>query len=145
MNSGRAARVQWLMREARERILLLDGAWGVMIQGFGLSEADFRGTRFRDHGQDLKGNNDLLTLTRPEIIRDISRAYLEAGADIIETNTFNATAVSQSDYGLSHLVSELNEAGAMLARRIADEISTDDWPRLVAGVLGPTNRTASLS
>jgi 5-methyltetrahydrofolate--homocysteine methyltransferase len=145
MNANRPARIEWLKREARERILLLDGAWGVMIQGCELSEADFRGNRFRDHGQDLKGNNDLLTLTRPDIIRDISRAYLEAGADFIETNTFNATAVSQSDYGLSHLVGELNEAGAALARHICDELSTDDRPRFVAGVLGPTNRTASLS
>jgi 5-methyltetrahydrofolate--homocysteine methyltransferase len=141
----RAARIAWLKREARERILLLDGAWGVMIQGYGLSEADFRGKRLREHGQDVKGNNDLLTLTRPDIIRDITRAYLAAGADIIETNTFNATAVSQADYGLSHLVGELNEAGAALARQICDETSTDDRPRLVAGVLGPTNRTASLS
>jgi len=145
MSFDRAARIAWLIREARERVLLLDGAWGVMIQGYGLSEADFRGERFRNHGHDLKGNNDLLTLTRPEIIREISRAYLAAGADIIESNTFNATAVSQSDYGLSHLVGELNETGAALAREICDEASTDRWPRLVAGVLGPTNRTASLS
>src|SRR5215472_6054977 len=134
MSWNRDSRIEWLKREARERILLLDGAWGVLIQDYGLSEADFRGARFRDHGQDLKGNNDLLTLTRPEIIRDISRAYLDAGADIIETNTFNATAVSQSDYGLSHLVPELNETGAALARRIADEVSTNERPRLVAGV-----------
>jgi 5-methyltetrahydrofolate--homocysteine methyltransferase len=145
VSTNRAARVEWLKREARERVLLLDGAWGVMIQGYGLSEADFRGERFGDHNRDLKGNNDLLTLTRPEIVRDISRAYLAAGADIIETNTFNATAISQSDYGLSQLVPELNEAGAALARKICDEVSTDERPRLVAGVLGPTNRTASLS
>ena len=145
MSTDRAARIAWLVEEARERILLLDGAWGVMIQGYGLSEADFRGPRFSDHARDLKGNNDLLTLTRPEIIRDICREYLAAGADIIETNTFNATAVSQADYGLSHLAPELNEAGAALARAICDEVATEERPRLVAGVLGPTNRTASLS
>ncbi|HLY06569.1 MAG TPA: methionine synthase [Rhizomicrobium sp.] len=145
MTWNRERRIEWLKREARERILLLDGAWGVLIQGYGLSEADFRGYRFRDHGHDLQGNNDLLTLTRPEIIRDITRAYLDAGADIIETNTFNATAVSQSDYGCSHLVPELNESAAAIAREICNEISTVERPRLVAGVLGPTNRTASLS
>jgi 5-methyltetrahydrofolate--homocysteine methyltransferase len=141
----RASRIAWLKKEARERILLLDGAWGVMIQGYGLSEEDFRGERFREHGRDLKGNNDLLTLTRPDIIREICRDYLAAGADIIETNTFNATAVSQADYGLSHIVPELNEAGAALARAVCDDISTPERPRFVAGVLGPTNRTASLS
>ncbi|HEY2445632.1 MAG TPA: methionine synthase [Rhizomicrobium sp.] len=135
----------WLLKEARERILLLDGAWGVMIQGFGLSEADFRGQRFLEHDHDLKGNNDLLTLTRPEVVRQISHDYLAAGADIIETNTFNSTSVSQADYGLSHLVRELNEAGAAIAREICDRASTAARPRLVAGVLGPTNRTASLS
>jgi 5-methyltetrahydrofolate--homocysteine methyltransferase len=145
MSFDRAQRIAWLKAEAKKRILLLDGAWGVMIQGYGLSEADFRGARFADHASDLKGNNDLLTLTRPDIIREICRDYLAAGADIIETNTFNATAVSQADYGLSHLVPELNEAGAALARAICDEIATPDRPRLVAGVLGPTNRTASLS
>jgi 5-methyltetrahydrofolate--homocysteine methyltransferase len=145
MNNDRAARIAWLKQEAKKRILLLDGAWGVMIQGYGLGEADFRGERFRDHSHDLKGNNDLLTLTRPDIIAQIGRDYLAAGADILETNTFNSTSVSQADYGLSHLVPELNEAGALLARAICDEISTPDRPRLVAGVLGPTNRTASLS
>jgi len=145
MSFDRASRIAWLMKEARERILLLDGAWGVMIQGFGLSESDFRGARFGGHGSDLKGNNDLLTLTKPEIIREITHDYLGAGADIIETNTFNSTSVSQADYGLSHLVRELNEAGALLAREVCDELSTSSRPRLVAGVLGPTNRTASLS
>ncbi len=145
MSFDRASRIAWLMKEARERILLLDGAWGVMIQGFGLSESDFRGARFGGHGSDLKGNNDLLTLTKPEIIREITHDYLAAGADIIETNTFNSTSVSQADYGLSHLVRELNEAGTLLAREVCDELSTSSRPRLVAGVLGPTNRTASLS
>ena len=120
MSFDRASRIAWLMKEARERILLLDGAWGVMIQGFGLSESDFRGARFGGHGSDLKGNNDLLTLTKPEIIREITHDYLAAGADIIETNTFNSTSVSQADYGLSHLVRELNEAGALLARSFGD-------------------------
>jgi len=145
MSFDRISRIAWLRKEARERILLLDGAWGVMIQGFGLSEADFRGVRFADHGRDLRGNNDLLTLTRPEVIRDISRDYLAAGADILETNTFNSTSMSQADYGLSHLVRELNETGAALARTLCDEASTAERPRLVAGVLGPTSRTASLS
>ncbi|HEY3639395.1 MAG TPA: methionine synthase [Rhizomicrobium sp.] len=145
MSFDRAARIAWLKQEARNRILLLDGAWGVMIQGFGLGEKGFRGERFRDHSQDLRGNNDLLTLTRPDIIHQICRDYLAAGADIIETNTFNSTSISQADYALSHLVPELNEMGAALAREICDEFSTPDRPRLVAGVLGPTNRTASLS
>jgi 5-methyltetrahydrofolate--homocysteine methyltransferase len=145
MSFDRAGRIEWLKKEAKKRILLLDGAWGVMIQGYGLGEADFRGLRFRDHGQDLKGNNDLLTLTRPDIIRQICHDYLAAGADIIETNTFNSSSVSQADYGLSHIVSELNETGAALARAACDEMSTPERPRFVAGVLGPTNRTASLS
>src|SRR5580658_7580124 len=140
MNNERTARIAWLKQEAKKRILLLDGAWGVMIQDYRLSEADFRGERFRDYGQDLKGNNDLLTLTRPDIIRQIGRDYLAAGADILETNTFNSTSISQADYGLSHLVGELNEAGAALARAVCDEMATPERPRLVAGVLGPTNR-----
>src|SRR5256885_16791045 len=100
MNDARNKRLDWLTRTARERILLLDGAWGVMIQDYRLSEADFRGSRFKDHHRDLKGNNDLLVLTRPDIVREIGRAYLDAGADIIETNTFNSTSISQADYGL---------------------------------------------
>ena len=96
--------LRWLKQEAKKRILMLDGAWGVMIQDYRLSESDFRGERFRDHGQDLKGNNDLLTLTRPDIVRQIGRDYLAAGADILETNTFNSTSISQADYALSHLV-----------------------------------------
>jgi 5-methyltetrahydrofolate--homocysteine methyltransferase len=134
-----------MKKEARERILLLDGSWGVMIQGYGLTESDFRGDRFGNHPSDLKGNNDLLTLTKPEIIQDICRQYLEAGADFLETNTFNSISMSQGDYGLEHLVPELNEAGARLAREICDRMSTSSRPRLVAGVLGPANRTASIS
>jgi 5-methyltetrahydrofolate--homocysteine methyltransferase len=145
MTGSREKRLEWLAQTARERILILDGAWGVMIQGYRLSEADFRGDRFKDHSRDLKGNNDLLVLTRPDVIRDIGRAYLEAGADIIETNSFNSTAISQADYGLESVVSELNETAARLAREVCDSLSTENRPRLVAGVLGPTNRTASLS
>ncbi len=136
-------------RELREllaqRLLILDGAMGTMVQRHGLAEADYRGERFRDHGKDLKGNNDLLVLTRPDVIAGIHAAYLEAGADIIETDTFNATRVSQAEYGLAHLANELNVAGARLAREVADKYSTPDKPRFVAGVLGPTGRTCSLS
>jgi 5-methyltetrahydrofolate--homocysteine methyltransferase len=127
------------------RILVLDGAMGTMIQGHELEEADFRGERFADWERDLQGNNDLLSLTRPGLIRDIHRQYLAAGADIVETNTFNATAISQADYGLESIVYELNVAAARLAREAADEFSTGRQPRFVAGVLGPTNRTASIS
>ena len=131
----------------RSRILIIDGAMGTMIQAEGLEEADYRGERFRDHRGDLKGNNDLLSLTRPELIERIHRAYLEAGADIIETNTFNSTAIAQEDYALGALAGELNRASARLARRVADEVTAADpaRPRFVAGVLGPTPRTASIS
>ena len=126
-------------------ILLLDGAMGTMIQQNDLDEQDFRGSRFADHSCELRGNNDLLSLTQPELISQIHRDYLAAGADIIETNTFNATRIAMSDYELESLVPELNEASARLARAAADEFSSDDKPRYVAGVLGPTNRTASIS
>jgi 5-methyltetrahydrofolate--homocysteine methyltransferase len=129
----------------QERILILDGAMGTMIQRYGLDEAGYRGDRFKDWPCDLKGNNDLLSLTQPQIIRDIHKAYLEAGADIIETNTFNSTSVSLADYQQQDLVYELNFESARLARAAADEASTESKPRFVAGVLGPTNRTASLS
>ena len=138
-------RTALLHRQLAERILLLDGAMGTMIQRHSLTEADYRGERFADFGRELKGNNDLLTLTRPDVIGDIHRAYLEAGADILETNTFNSTAVSQADYGLQELVYELNLQGARLARSVADAASTAQRPRFVAGVLGPTSRTASVS
>ncbi|MAY56921.1 MAG: methionine synthase [Gammaproteobacteria bacterium] len=137
-----------LLKQAlSQRILILDGAMGTMIQAEKLTEADYRGEQFKDHESDLTGNNDLLTLTRPDIIRKIHLAYLEAGADIVETNTFNSTAVSQSDYNLQPIVRELNYQGAKLARECCDEISlrTPDRPRFVAGVIGPTSRTASLS
>ena len=143
--SSRDARIQWMKQEAQKRLLLLDGSWGVMIQGFKLGEDDFRGRRFGNHPSELKGNNDLLTLTKPEIIQNIGRQYLEAGVDFIETNTFNSNFTSQEDYGLGHLVGELNETGARLARELCDQYSTADRPRLVAGVLGPANRTATIS
>src|SRR3989442_6687821 len=129
------------------RILILDGAMGTTIQGYKLSEADFRGERFLKSARDLKGNNDLLSLTHPKVIRQIHDQYLEAGADIIETNTFNSNAPSQADYGLEGLVYELNHAAAELAREAADRCMERDpgKPRFVAGVLGPTNKTASIS
>ncbi|HUX39524.1 MAG TPA: methionine synthase [Rectinemataceae bacterium] len=130
-----------------ERILILDGAMGTMIQRLGLVEADFRGERFRDHPHSLAGDNDLLSLTKPEAIASIHRAYLDAGADIIETNTFNSTRVSQADYGLEEVVREMNVAAARLARRVADDVTALDpgKPRFVAGSLGPTNKSLSMS
>jgi 5-methyltetrahydrofolate--homocysteine methyltransferase len=162
LNPRRAER---LMQALAQRILVLDGAMGTMIQRHRLEEADYRGERFaagydslftgEGHahgpdcgcGSDLKGNNDLLTLTRPDIIQAIHAAYLDAGADLIETNTFNATALSQADYRLQHVVQELNREGARLARAACDaaEAATPDRPRFVVGVLGPTSRTASIS
>ncbi len=129
------------------RILILDGAMGTMVQRYHLSEADFRGQRFADSPLDLKGNNDLLVLTRPDVIGEIHRQYLEAGADIIESNTFSCTSIAQADYGLSHLAYEMSAAGARLAREAADEWTarTPDRPRFVAGAIGPTNRTLSIS
>ncbi|MGH7656960.1 MAG: homocysteine S-methyltransferase family protein, partial [Gemmatimonadales bacterium] len=144
--SARQHRLAALPGLMRERILLLDGAMGTMIQRHRLDEAGYRGSRFADHASDLRGNNDLLTLTRRDVIGGIHAAYLEAGADIIETNTFNSTRIAQSDYGLESVVAELNHAGASLAREVADRFEKSDGrPRYVAGVLGPTNRTASLS
>lgn len=136
-----------LKKALSERILFLDGAMGTMIQRRKLQENDFRGERFTDHPSDLQGNNDLLVLTRPDVIRDIHTAYFEAGADIVETNTFNSTAVSQADYGLQAIVPELNREAARLARSVADEFTAKnpDKPRFVAGVIGPTSRTASIS
>ena len=131
----------------REHILLLDGAMGTMIQGYKLEEEQYRGERFADHPTQLKGNNDLLNLTQPQIIREIHEGYLAAGADILETNTFNSNAISMADYNMEDLVYEMNYAGAQLVREVADkfEQQTPDKPRFVAGVLGPTNRTLSLS
>jgi 5-methyltetrahydrofolate--homocysteine methyltransferase len=140
-------RTQLLNRAIAERILVLDGAMGTMIQSYKLSEAAYRGDRFKDFAHDLKGNNDLLTLTQPQIIREIHWKYLEAGADILESNTFNSTSISMADYHMEDLVHELNFEAARLAREVAEEwtAKTPDKPRFVAGVLGPTNRTASIS
>ena len=151
-------RANALLAALARRILIIDGAMGTMLQRHQLTEADYRGQRFAagfdaqqppadGTGVDLKGNNDLLLLTRPELVAAVHRAYLDAGADLIETNTFNATAASQSDYRLAHLVYELNHAGAALARQCCDaaQAATPDKPRFVIGVLGPTSRTASIS
>ncbi|MBP8143707.1 homocysteine S-methyltransferase family protein [Pseudorhodoferax sp.] len=138
-------RAQDLPRHLQERILVLDGAMGTMIQRYHLDEADFRGARFTDHPKDLKGNNDLLQLTRPEVIREIHEQYLAAGADIIETNTFGATSIAQEDYGLAHLAYELNVEAARLAKAACAKYATLEKPRYAAGALGPTPRTASIS
>jgi len=129
----------------RRRLLILDGAMGTMIQRHPLTEEDFRGARFADHPRPLRGNNDLLSITRPDIIKGIHAEYFAAGADMVETNTFSGTTIAQADYGLEHIVYELNYESARLAREAADEYSTPDKPRFVAGAIGPTNRTASLS
>ncbi|WP_068639405.1 methionine synthase [Thauera butanivorans] len=142
-----ADRTTELRQLLAERILILDGAMGTMIQQHTLGEADYRGQRFLDHPRDLKGNNDLLVLTRPDVVGGIHRAYLDAGADIIETNTFNATRVSQAEYGLEALAWELNVEGARLVRRLCDEYTARNpaKPRFCAGVIGPTSRTLSIS
>ncbi|MBL6600753.1 MAG: homocysteine S-methyltransferase family protein, partial [Alphaproteobacteria bacterium] len=136
-----------LRQAALERILLLDGAMGTAIQDRELDEAAYRGERFADHVSDLSGNNDLLVLTRPEVVLDIHRDYLAAGTDILETNTFTATTISQADYGLEAHAWEINQRAAILARQATDEATaaTPHKPRFVAGVLGPTNKTASIS
>ncbi len=136
-----------LQQALASRILILDGAMGTMIQRHNFTEQDYRGRRFADYHMDIKGNNDLLSLTQPEIIKNIHSAYLEAGADIVETNTFNSTQISQADYEMQSLASEINRESARLAREAADEFSalTPDKPRFVAGVLGPTSRTCSIS
>jgi 5-methyltetrahydrofolate--homocysteine methyltransferase len=143
----RDERIAALEKAAAERILILDGAMGTMIQRHKLDEAGYRGERFKDWARDLKGNNDLLVLTQAPIIRGIHEAYLEAGADIVETNTFNAQTVSMADYGMEALAFEINVAAAKLAREAADKYTalTSEKPRFVAGAIGPTNRTASLS
>ncbi len=145
--STRPARLAALEEALQQRILVLDGAMGTMVQRYSLTEAQFRGERFKDFTKDLRGNNDLLSITRPQVIREIHAQYLEAGADILETNTFNSTSISQADYRLEHIVAELNLAGARLAREVADGFTarTPGKPRFVAGVLGPMNRTLSLS
>jgi 5-methyltetrahydrofolate--homocysteine methyltransferase len=138
-------RGQALPEILKQRIAILDGAMGTMIQRLRLTEADYRGERFKDHPKDLKNNGELLSLTRPDMIRDIHEGYLAAGADIIETNTFGATRIAQDDYGLGDLAVEMNLASAKLAREAADKFSTPDKPRFVAGALGPTPKTASIS
>jgi 5-methyltetrahydrofolate--homocysteine methyltransferase len=140
-------RIKKLKSALKERILILDGAMGTMIQGYKLDEEGYRGERFKEHPSDLKGNNDLLVLTQPDIIKSIHHAYLDVGADIVETNTFNSTRIAMADYQMEDLVYELNREAARLAREVVDEVSvkTPDKPRFVAGVLGPTNRTASIS
>ncbi|WMR31961.1 methionine synthase, partial [Metapseudomonas otitidis] len=145
--TDRGERLNALQQALKERILILDGGMGTMIQSYKLQEEDYRGARFADWLSDVKGNNDLLLLSQPQVIAEIERAYLDAGADILETNTFNATRVSQADYGMEALVYELNVAGARVARQVADAktLETPDRPRFVAGVLGPTSRTCSIS
>jgi 5-methyltetrahydrofolate--homocysteine methyltransferase len=131
----------------RERILVMDGAMGTMIQRHGISEEDYRGERFGDWAQDVRGNSDLLSLTQPDVIRQIHTEYLEAGADLVETNTFSAQRISQADYGMEDLAYEMNRASAALAREACDAMTerTPDKPRWVIGALGPTNTTASIS
>src|SRR5437764_3511842 len=137
---------QTLRRVARERILVLDGAMGTMIQELKLDESGYRGARFEAWNREVRGNNDLLILTRPEAIRAIHLAYYRAGADLVSTNTFSSTAIAQSDYGMSDIAYELNLEGARLARAAADAAQAEDGrPRFVAGAIGPTNRTASIS
>lgn len=132
-----------------ERILILDGAMGTMIQRFGLSEKDFRGDRFKnlEEGRSIRGNNEILNITKPEVVKEIHNGFMEAGADIIETNTFNSTSLSQKDYGFQDLAYELSREGARIAREAADLYTerTPDKPRYVAGVLGPLSKTLSIS
>lgn len=139
--------LQQIKKAMEERILILDGAMGTMIQKYSLTEEDYRGERFKDWKHPLKGNNDLLSITRPDIIQNIHREYLEAGADIVETNTFSGTTIAMADYAMENLVYELNYESAKIAREICDEFTAQnpDKPRFVAGSIGPTNRTASLS
>ena len=145
MSTPAYTRAAALPRILKERIVVLDGAMGTMIQRHRLAEADYRGERFRDHAGSLKGNNELLQITRPDVIRSIHEAYLKAGADIVETNTFGATSVAQADYGLEGLAREMNVAAARLAREVCDTFTSADKPRFVAGALGPTPKTASIS
>jgi len=145
MNAIKYTRGAALPQILAERIAILDGAMGTMIQRYKLVEADYRGERFRDHPKDLKGNNDMLQLSKPEVITEIHEQYLAAGADILETNTFGATSVAQDDYGLGAFAREMNVAAAKLARAACDKFSSADKPRFVAGALGPTPKTASIS
>lgn len=142
----RSERIEALHRDAKQRILIIDGAMGTMIQRYKLDEAAYRGDRFKTWHRDIKGNNDLLVLTQPAIIQEIHEQYIEAGADIVETNTFNAQRISMADYGMEDLSYEINVEAARLARAAADKFeAADGKPRFVAGAVGPTNRTASIS
>ncbi len=143
----RAERIAALKAAAKDRILILDGAWGAMVQGKGLDVADFHGKHFADHPVAMKGNNDVLCLTRPDIITELHDAYFAAGADISETNTFSSTAIAQADYGLEFAVRDINLAGARLAREAADRWTAKEphKPRFVAGAMGPLNRMLSMS
>jgi 5-methyltetrahydrofolate--homocysteine methyltransferase len=145
MNARPYTRAAALPALLKQRILILDGAMGTMIQRYKLADADYRGERFKDHPKDLKGNNELLQFTRPDVITEIHEQYLAAGADIIETNTFGATRIAQDDYGLGSFAREMNVVGARLAREACDRYATADKPRYLAGALGPTPRTASIS
>ncbi|MEP7361218.1 MAG: homocysteine S-methyltransferase family protein, partial [Chloroflexota bacterium] len=147
LGDARRERIERLPALLRERILILDGAMGTLIQSHGLDEAGFRGSRFADHPRDLKGANEVLNLVRPDIVKSIHAAYYDAGSDIVSTNTFNGTRISMADYGLEPYVEEINRAAAAIAREAADEASAADphKPRFVAGSLGPTNKTASIS
>ncbi len=138
-------RAQQLPEILKQRIVILDGAMGTMIQRYKLTEADYRGARFTEHHVDVKGNNELLLLTHPDVIREIHEQYLAAGADLIETNTFGATSVAQEDYDMAELAYEMNVVAAQIAREACDQYSTPDKPRFVAGAFGPTPRTASIS
>ena len=142
---GRAERIAALKQMLTERIVVLDGAAGTFIQSYGLDEAGYRGARFANWAHDVRGNNDLLILSRPEIVSEMHSAYLAAGADMIETNTFSSTTIAQADYGMEALAFEMNVEGARLARRAADEAASPNRPRFVAGAIGPTNRTCSIS
>jgi 5-methyltetrahydrofolate--homocysteine methyltransferase len=141
--STNTTKMHQLEKIAQEKILVLDGAMGTMIQKYSLDESDFRGERFKNHTHPLKGNNDLLSITRPDIIKEIHRKYFQAGADIAETNTFSSTSVAQADYGLEDAVYDLNYQSAKIAKEVAQEFT--DKPRFVAGAIGPTNRTCSIS
>ncbi|RRD58088.1 5-methyltetrahydrofolate--homocysteine methyltransferase [Comamonadaceae bacterium OH2545_COT-014] len=145
MNLPVYTRARELPATLKQRLVILDGAMGTMIQRFKLDEAQYRGERFKDFPRDVKGNNELLSLTRPDVIADIHDKYLAAGADLIETNTFGATTIAQDDYGMAELAREMNLASARLARAACDRHSTPGHPRYVAGALGPTPRTASIS
>src|SRR5690606_27566360 len=147
INPALQTRIAALHAAIKQRILILDGGMGTMIQSYKLQEADYRGARFADYHTDIAGNNDLLSITQPDVIRTIQRAYLDAGADILETNTFNSTRISMADYDMEDLSHELNFAAAKLARELCDEVTALNpaKPRFVAGVLGPTSRTCSIS